>query len=217
MVRRLRRFLTARFARKLLCVQFTLVILMLSSFEQVQRYVSMDCTGGRQKNDKIYICWLYWRTSSSAKETDNPFPVGCSCVWNYTYCKWFCPLNSINQPRVACRAQDLNKEPGKAPSLPKKFPHSAGESRWTWGVSVQWSASTGIVVWGCVCGCQGLFGTMIPTGKRGLKRLVEAWGIWDGHHWCEQWFGHMTSKVTISGMRIVWHDAGCRPCHREER
>lgn len=31
------------------------------------------------------------------------------------------------------------------------------------------------------------------------------------------WFGHMTSKVTISEMRIVWHDAGCRPCHREER
>lgn len=55
--RRLQRFLTARFARKLLCpVQFTLVILMFSSFEQVQRYVSMDCTGGRQKATRfIYI------------------------------------------------------------------------------------------------------------------------------------------------------------------
>ena len=39
------------------CVQFTLVILMLSSFEQVQRYVSMDCTVGttKKRQDQITV------------------------------------------------------------------------------------------------------------------------------------------------------------------
>ena len=53
---RLRRFLTARFARKLLCpVQFALVILMLNSFEQVQKVQQHGLHRGTTKKDKIHI------------------------------------------------------------------------------------------------------------------------------------------------------------------
>ena len=44
--------------------------------------------GHNKKRQDLYS-GLYRRTSSSAKEPDSPFPVGCSCVGTYTHRNWF--------------------------------------------------------------------------------------------------------------------------------